>query len=54
MKDIASRKGSIADLPLEFLQALQALVEALTKAPTWLVLLLFGFALIFYGGTLIK
>jgi hypothetical protein len=54
LKDIQSRKGSISDLPVEFLQALQALIEALTRAPVWLVLLIFGFALTVYGGTLIK
>jgi hypothetical protein len=55
MRDIASRKGStVADLPTDFLDALRALIEALTRAPTWLVLLIFGFALTVYGGTLIR
>jgi hypothetical protein len=55
MKDIQKREGRGAlDLPTDFLEALQALVETLMKAPTWLVLLVFGFGLIVYGGTLIK
>jgi hypothetical protein len=55
MRDIASRKGaSVLDLPTAFLEALRALIETLIRAPTWLVLLIFGFALIVYGGTLIK
>jgi hypothetical protein len=55
MKDIQKREGRGAlDLPTDFLEALRALVETLMKAPTWLVLLVFGFGLIVYGGTLIK
>jgi hypothetical protein len=55
MRDIASRKGPISlDLPTDFLVALRALIETLMRAPTWLVLMLFGFGLIVYGGTLIK
>ncbi len=53
MKDIQSRKAGIG-LPTDFLEALRALVEALIRAPTWLVLMLFGFGLIVFGGTLIK
>ncbi len=55
MKDFADRKGSsVSDLPTRFVEALQKLIETLIKAPTWLVLLIFGFALIVWGGTLIK
>jgi hypothetical protein len=55
MKDIQKREGrGTLDLPTDFLDALRALVETLMKAPTWLVLLVFGFGLIVYGGTLIK
>ncbi len=53
MRDIQSKKAGIG-LPTDFLEALRALVEALIRAPTWLVLLLFGFGLIVFGGTLIK
>ncbi len=53
MRDLQSRKAGIG-LPTDFLEALRALVEALIRAPTWLVLLLFGFGLIVFGGTLIK
>ncbi len=55
MKDIQKRAGRGAlDLPTDFLEALLALIETLMRAPTWLVLLVFGFGLIVYGGTLIK
>ena len=54
MKDIQNRKGASLDLPTGFLEALRALIETLIRAPTWLVLLIFGFGLIVYGGTLIK
>jgi hypothetical protein len=55
MRDIRKRAGKATlDLPTDFLEALRALVEVLIRAPTWLVLLLFGFGLIVYGGTLIK
>jgi hypothetical protein len=46
--------GPKTDLPTDILTALRLLIEALTAAPAWLVLLIFGFALIVYGGTLIK
>jgi hypothetical protein len=46
--------GSRFDLPTDILTALRLLIEALVSAPVWLVLLIFGFALIVYGGTLIK
>ncbi len=42
------------DVPTDILTALRLLIEALIRAPVWLVLLLFGFALLVYGGTLIK
>ena len=48
------KKGSSYDLPTDILTALRLLIEALVAAPVWLVLLIFGFALIVYGGTLIK
>jgi hypothetical protein len=55
MKDIQKREGRGAlDLPTDFLDALRALIQTLMQAPTWLVLLVFGFGLIVYGGTLIK
>ena len=55
MKDIQKRGGrGTLDLPTDFLTALRALIETLMRAPTWLVLLVFGFGLIVYGGTLIK
>jgi hypothetical protein len=54
MRDLFIRQNlSAADLPTGFLEALRALIETLIRAPIWLVLLLFGFALIVYGGTLI-
>jgi hypothetical protein len=54
-KDIASSKPlSLNDLPTDFVDALRLLIESLTKAPVYLVLLLAGFALIVYGGTLIR
>ncbi len=48
------QSGSKYDLPTDILTALRLLIEALVSAPVWLVLLIFGFALIVYGGTLIK
>ncbi len=55
LKNIQSRKrGSNYDFPTDLLTALRLLIEALVSAPVWLVLLIFGFALIVYGGTLIK
>ncbi len=55
IKNIQSKKkGSNYDLPTDILTALRLLIEALVSAPVWLVLLIFGFALIVYGGTLIK
>ncbi len=55
IKNIQSKKGgSKYDLPTDILTALRLLIEALISAPVWLVLLIFGFALIVYGGTLIK
>ncbi len=46
--------GSKFDVPTDILTALRLLIEALIAAPVWLVLLLFGFALIVFGSTLIK
>ena len=46
--------GSLLDSPTDILTALRLLIQALVSAPVWLVLLLFGFGLIVYGGTLIK
>lgn len=55
IKNLQKRPGGIqGDLPTDILTALRLLIEALIAAPVWLVLLLFGFALIVYGGTLIK
>ncbi len=48
------RSKSKFDLPTDLLTALRLLIEALISAPVWLVLLIFGLALIVYGGTLIK
>ncbi len=55
IKNIQGRKqGTDYDMPTDILTALRVLIEALIRAPVWLVLLIFGFALIVYGGTLIK
>ncbi len=55
IKNIQNKKGGPRfDLPTDILTALRLLIEALISAPVWLVLLIFGFALIVYGGTLIK
>jgi hypothetical protein len=55
IKDLEKRKGGPKyDLPTDLLTALRLLIEALISAPVWLVLLIFGFGLIVYGGTLIK
>jgi hypothetical protein len=55
IKMIEGKKGgSKYDVPTDILTALRLLIEALISAPVWLVLLIFGFALIVYGGTLIK
>ncbi len=55
IKNIQGRKqGTNYDEPTDVLTALRLLIEALVRAPVWLVLLIFGFALIVYGGTLIK
>jgi len=55
LKTLAKRQGgSRFDLPTDILTALRLLIEALVAAPVWLVLLIFGFALVVYGGTLIK
>lgn len=40
-------------LPTEFIEALRAFLEALLKAPTWLILVFIGFALIAWGGTIV-
>lgn len=40
-------------LPTEFIDALRAFLEALLKAPTWLILVIIGFALIAWGGTIV-
>ena len=55
IKNLQKRQGgSRFDLPTDIFTALRLLIEALISAPVWLVLLIFGFALIVYGGTLIK
>ena len=55
IKMIEGKTGrSKYDVPTDILTALRLLIEALISAPVWLVLLIFGFALIVYGGTLIK
>ncbi len=55
IKNLESKKGGAKyDLPTDILTALRLLIEALIQAPVWLVLLIFGFALIVWGGTLIK
>ena len=55
IRSLSKQKGGPAyDLPTDILTALRLLIEALVAAPVWLVLLIFGFALIVYGGTLIK
>ncbi len=46
--------GSKFDVPTDILTALRLLIEALIAAPVWLVLLIFGFALIVFGSTLIR
>jgi hypothetical protein len=54
IRNLQSRKGGVLDAPTDILTAIRLLIEALISAPVWLVLLIFGFALIVYGGTLIK
>ncbi len=45
-----SGKGPIAP-PTDFIKALTDLLKALIKAPTWLALVIIGFALIGLGGS---
>jgi uncharacterized protein involved in cysteine biosynthesis len=40
-------------LPTEFLKALTEFLKALAAAPVWLALVIIGFALIAWGGTMI-
>jgi hypothetical protein len=40
-------------LPTEFVESLTTFLEALLKAPTWLILVFVGFALIAWGGTIV-
>ena len=55
IRNLQNRKGGSAlDAPTDIITAIRLLIEALVSAPVWLVLLIFGFALIVYGGTLIK
>lgn len=55
MKDLQNRQGkSLSSLPTDFVDAIRLLIQALIAAPVWLVLLIFGFALIVWGGTLIR
>ncbi len=54
IKNLKDRKGGVLDAPADIITAIRLLIEALVSAPVWLVLLIFGFALIVYGGTLIK
>jgi hypothetical protein len=55
IRNLKTRKGGAAlDVPTDIITAIRLLIEALVSAPVWLVLLIFGFALIVYGGTLIK
>ncbi len=54
IRNLENRKGGVLDAPTDILTAIRLLIEALISAPVWLVLLIFGFALIVYGGTLIK
>jgi hypothetical protein len=55
LRNIQKRSGGPRyDFPTDLLTALRLLLEALVSAPVWLVLLIFGFALIVYGGTLIR
>ncbi len=55
LKNLQKRYGgSPFDVPTDILTALRLLIEALISAPVWLVLLIFGFALIVFGSTLLK
>ncbi len=55
MRDIEKRQGRpLTGLPTDFVQAIPQLIQTLISAPIWLVLLIFGFALIVWGGTLIR
>ncbi|MGZ6316635.1 MAG: hypothetical protein ACXWNQ_05195 [Anaerolineales bacterium] len=55
MRNYASRKGtSLNDLPTDFIEAITQLIQTLIQAPIWLVLVILGFALLVYGGTLIR
>ncbi len=55
LKNLQKKEGgSKFDVPTDILTALRLLIEALISAPVWLVLLIFGFALIVFGSTLLK
>ena len=54
IKSLQKKSGGLPLDPIDILTAIRLLIQALTAAPVWLVLLLFGFALLVYGGTLIK
>ncbi len=54
IRNLQKRQGGKLLDPTDILTALRLLIEALVSAPVWLVLLIFGFALIVYGGPLIK
>ena len=55
MRDVEGKEGRKSRaLPTDFVDAIRLLIQTLISAPIWLVLLIFGFALIVWGGTLIK
>jgi hypothetical protein len=55
IKRRADEDGSfpVASLPVEYLKALTEFTKALTAAPVWLALVIIGFVLIAWGGTMI-
>lgn len=52
-KAAEDRSYALNMLPTEFLKALTEFLNALIKAPIWLALIIIGFALIAWGGTMI-
>jgi len=58
MKDLVHNNKSkglpTPEITINFMKALKDLIEALIKTPIWLTLVIIGFILIAWGGSLIK
>jgi hypothetical protein len=53
-KEIQQRRHyGLEMLPVEWLKALTEFLKALTKAPTWLALIVVGMALLAWGGKML-